>query len=232
METKNRKILPTITTTQGSDWKTKVKEINRLGLKEVALFPTFLNKERREKLYYLINKSSIESIPLVHIRSDMDSKELDFLIRKYKTQVFNAHTHTEFPFNKEWSKYKKKIAIENVFNPLDEKEIKKCGGVCLDVSHLENDRILNKEKFQHNVKILEQNLIVCNHVSAVSKKITHIDEIGGARYDHHQFRNVSEFDYLKKYPKNYFSEIIAIEVENSVEEQLLAREYILNILEV
>ena len=56
----------------------------------------------------------------------------------------------------------------------------------------------------------------------VSKKIT--------RYDSHNFENLSEFDYLKKYPKNYFSNLIALELENSIKEQLVAKEYIIDIL--
>ena len=64
-------ILPTITTTWGSNWRVKIKEINEIGLKEIALFPTCLPKEKRKELYRLLEDSNIESIPLVHIRSDM-----------------------------------------------------------------------------------------------------------------------------------------------------------------
>jgi len=224
------KILPSIATTKGSDWEEKIKEINKLGLKEIALLPTFLGKKERRKLYRLLEESSVASIPLVHIRNDIDANELDYLIERYKTQVFNTHMQIEFPFNKEWSKYSKKIMIENVFHPFDEDELKRRGGICLDISHLENDRLLHKEIFEHNIKILEKYPIVCNHISAVNEEITHIDEKGGLRYDRHQLWDISELDYLKNYPKNYFSSIIAIELENNIEDQLRAKDYILNLL--
>jgi len=40
----------------------------------------------------------------------------------------------------------------------------------------------------------------------------------------------SELDYLRKYPKDYFSSLIALELENTIKEQLKAKEYILDIL--
>jgi len=221
-----RKILVSITTITGSSWEEKIKEIEELGLKEAALFPTCLGKEERWEMYALLKKSGIENIPFVHIRNDMSPQELDYLIDKFKVKVFNVHSGSEYPFIHDYSKHNKMIFIENIYTPLDEKEIERFGGVCLDVAHLENDRIHDPEKFKHNLEILERYPIGCNHLSCF-QKTSHKDENGFTRLDSHSLTDISEMDYLKKYPKKYFSDIVAIELENSIKEQLRVKDYLI-----
>ncbi|HUV80934.1 MAG TPA: hypothetical protein VMW21_00205 [Patescibacteria group bacterium] len=223
-----RKILVSITTTRHSDWPAKIKEINKFGLKEVALFPTCLDKKERKELYEMLEKSVIKSIPLVHLRDDMVLKELDFLVERFKTQAFNIHPRAEYPYKEsDYGKYRKMIFIENVYLPLDEEEIKRMGGVCLDFTHLENDRIVQPGKFEHNLRIIEKYPIGCNHLSCFEKK-SHQDQLGYLRYDRHSLRKLNQMDYLKKYPKKYFSPFVAIELSNTIEKQLEIRDYLMN----
>ncbi len=223
-----RKILVSITTTYNSDWRAKIREINKFGLEEVALFPTCLNKKERKELYGMLEKSIVKSIPLVHLRDDMVLKELDFLAERFKVRVFNIHPCAEYPYKEsDYGKYKKMIYIENVYLPLDEEEVKKMGGVCLDFTHLENDRIVQPGKFKHNLRIIEKYPIGCNHISCLEKN-SHQDQLGYLRYDRHFLRKFSQLDYLKKYPKKYFSPFVAIELENTIEKQLEIRDYLMN----
>lgn len=224
-----RKILVSITTTNNSDWKEKIKEINKLNLKEAALFPTCLDRKQRGNLYQFLERSKIKSIPLLHIRHDMELGEIDYFSKNYNTKAFTLHSQSEFPLIYDYSKYKEFIFIENVYYPLNPKEIKNFGGICLDLSHLENDRILNAEKFKHNIKMIEKYPIGCNHISGV-KNFLHKDAKDDLRHDNHNLKNLSELDYLKKYPKNYFSPIVAIELENSIKEQIKIRDYIVKLL--
>lgn len=218
-------ILPSITTTK-PDWRNKIKQAKELKIEELSFFLTCLNlKERRE--FYDLAKG-IKKVPFIHIRSDMDPKELDYLMKTFQTEVFNFHTQLDFPFDYDYSKYRDVLYIEN--SPkfsFQEEEIKKFGGICLDITHLENDWLTNKEKFEKDIKMLQKYPVGCNHISAIKKK-TFTDEEGIVRYDSHYFQELSEFDYLKKYPHYYFSSYIAIELENSLEEQLKVKEYILN----
>ncbi|MDD5606674.1 MAG: hypothetical protein PHN37_02320 [Candidatus Pacebacteria bacterium] len=214
-------ILPCITTTHNSSWEKKIKNTK---LKTVAIFLTCL-KDRNE-FYSLLKKSSIKNIPFIHIRGDMKTKELDFFVEKYNTKAFNLHSEKEYPILYDYSKYKDIIFLENVYTVWDEKEIKNFGGICLDLAHLENDRLLNKNRFSKNKKIIEKYKIGCNHISAI-KKDKRIDEKGHQRYDYHYLDNLSELDYLKKYPLNYFSKYIAIELENNLKEQIKIKKYIL-----
>jgi len=151
---KKEYFFPSITTTEGSEWKAKIKEINELELKETALFLTGLNQKKRKFLYGLLKKSRIEKIPFVHLRSDMELWELDFLIKDYKTQAFNIHTEAEFPLLYDLSKYKHIIYVENTTKPISDKDLKNWAGICLDFSHLEKRKIENKDWFNSDIKMI------------------------------------------------------------------------------
>lgn len=223
-----RKILPTITTTWGSDWREKIREINRLKLEEVAVFPTCLEKEEREEMYQLLEKSTLKRIPLVHLRGDMTLEEINYFKERFQTKVFNVHSPRRDFFSKKLEPLKKEFYLENTRIPWEEEEVKEFAGLCLDLSHLENDRKLHPEVFENDMKILKKYPIGCNHISAIKKKIffSHNEW----QYDCHKLESLSELDYLKNYNISLFSSYIAIELENPIEEQLKVKEYITKIL--
>jgi len=213
-------ILPSIKPTEGSDWKKKIKEAEELD--EVCFFLTCLERKEREEFYFLARK--IKRAPFVHLRSDMGADEIELLKNNFGSKIFNIHTLREHPLEKDLSEFKKSIFIENIYFPLDEKELKEFGGICLDFAHLENDRILEKEKYQRNLSVIKNFPIGCCHISCVKKK-PRLDHRNFLRYDSHQMGELKELDYLRGY-KDYFSGILAIELENSIEDQLKAIEYI------
>lgn len=225
---KKGQFFPAITTTKGADWREMVKEIDKTGLKEIVLFPTCLEKEKRKELYNLLEKTNIKSIPLVHLRTDMELEELDYLAEKYHTRLFNIHTPRRHPLVTDFSKYKKQIYVENGRPLFTEKELNSFAGICLDFSHLENDRRLNEKVFQGTIKMFKKYPIGWAHISAVAEA-PHMDVDGYLTYHEHRLRDFSELDYLKNYPLNYFPEFIAMELENSLKEQLKAIDYILSI---
>ncbi len=233
MAIKKRDFLVSITTTKSNEssrsWKEKVEEADRLELERIALFPTCLEKKEREELYKAVKLSKIKEVPFVHLRSDMSGEELDFLVSDFKTQVFNIHSKKEYPYPVGCSKHKDMIYVENVYNPLNERELDNFAGICLDFSHLENDRLLNKKNFLYNREVLKNYKIGCNHLSAVGS-VLELDIEGFYRYDKHYLKKLSETDYLKRYPLRYFSHFCAIELENSPKEQLEVIDYIYNIL--
>jgi len=222
-------IFPSITTTPGSDWRAKIKEADELGLVEVALFPTCLDKTGREELYGLLGRSKIKRIPFVHLRNDMSLEEVDFLIKRYKTEIFNTHSQTTHPFLFDLSAYYDKIYLENVRHIFDGSELKEFAGLCIDFSHLENDRLLQPERFENFKKLISSFPVGCNHINAIQKEEHFDEEIREDRRDRHFFRDLSELDYLKNYPAGYFSDFIALEMENDLAAQLEAKEYIINL---
>jgi hypothetical protein len=218
-------ILPSIVTTS-PDWPEKIKEADELGIKEIALFPTFLKKDQRQPLYDLLAKSKIERIPFVHIRGDFDLAEMDFFAREWRTEVFNTHPFEPHPYI---SEYYKKIYLENVVKLFNEEELNGYAGVCVDFSHLRNDKLLHPERFEAYSKAILSHTIGCNHIGGMREEKSFNKNANEDRCDSHFLNDLSELDHLKDYPEQYFSKFIALEMENDLKTQLRAKEYILNL---
>lgn len=224
------KILPAITTI--FDWREKVQEVRKLGLKEVGLFLTCLSPKKRQELYLLFKNTKLERIPFVHLRSDMIKGEMDFLVKNYYTEAFNIHSKKEYPYPADYKGYRNMIYIENNYPYFGEKELQKFAGICLDFGHLENSRVFRPDFYDYTVKIMEKYKCGCNHIGP-AKNFSFLGK-GEVRYVKNQhphfLKNLSELDYLKQYPKKYFGEFAALEMENSIKEQLKARDYIIGML--
>lgn len=232
-----KKILLGLTTTSGSGWKEKVKEIDKFDIKEIALFPTVLKFEERQELYKLLENTGLEKIPHVHLRDDMKVKELDYFAKRFKTEVFNIHpTKKCIDLLDRSGAYRNEIFVENMHVTIPEfnEALEKCAGACLDVSHWEDAlRLRDVEAVEEYRKAFENNRIGCCHISAIGEE-SHwsIDYTGKKEvrvYDKHFLDNLAELDYVKKYLK-YLPNIISIELENPFEEQLKAKEYLEKII--
>jgi len=234
----NRKILLGLTTITLGEWKNKVKEIDELGLKEIALFPTSLNLSERKELYSLLEKTKLEKIPHVHLRDDMFIPELDYLSSKYKTEVFNVHSEDDhYPSLLDYKDYYKKIYVENTINNTPtENDLKKYAGLCFDFAHWHSGIMKAGEACERNIALkayAKKYKIGINHAGAIKKeKILYHDrrinkDFFG--YDSHWLDDLSELDYIKKY-KDYFTDIISIELENSLKRQLEIKKYLEKII--
>lgn len=227
-----KNILLGLTTTPGSDWRTKILEIDKLQIKEIALFPTFLKKEDRFELYSLLSKTHVKSIPHVHLRDKMQEDELDYLVDKYNVRVFNVHGNDDVIKKYRSSKYRGMIYVENLEKINDEflRSLEVFSGICLDVSHWEDIGVVQGEKsYKKFEKLLETHKIGCSHVSAMTKEAMFYENYRTKEnikfYSRHYMRDLSELDYLKKYLK-YLPNLVSIELENSFEEQLNIKSYL------
>lgn len=230
-----KKLLVSITAMY--NWPEKIKEIEELGIKEIALFPTPLEIQGREKLYSLLEKTKLADVPHFHLRDDFQVWELDYFTRKYKTKVFNLHpTPAAIEFIKRNQKYKNRIFLENLKEmPENFSELLKlCGGVCLDLSHWEDFGVLQKKpSYQNFEKVLRKFKIGCNHISAIKEKkhkfYDPVTKITHVCYNQHILKSFTELDYVKKYI-SYLSDFISIELENPLREQLAAKKYLETII--
>lgn len=233
----HKKILASLTTMTPDLWRDKVKEIDRFGLKEIALFPTCLNIDLRKELYGMLEKTKLRDIPHVHLRDDMDVWELDYLERRFNTMVFNIHSRkSAHPFNlRKLKKYLNKIYIENQEHIPDNEELKKTAGLCVDFSHWQDGIMLKKKNYDANMKKAIDNFSVgCSHISAVGEKVIEsrdavFNEVVYNNYSKHIFDDLKEFGYIKNFI-DFLPDLISLELENSLEEQLKAKKYLEKII--
>ncbi|MEI6499060.1 MAG: hypothetical protein WCO23_03800 [bacterium] len=219
-------ILLGLTTTPGSDWQEKCREIDKYGIEELALFPTFLGPPDREKLYKLLQKSSLKSIPHVHLRNDHTDAEIMFFVEKYGTKLFNIHD-----CGLETMHRLKRLGlptyIENggEISADFEKILATSNGLCFDFSHFEAHYYrAHEEQCEPFVSIIDRYKIGCCHVSAVTKELMKNFD-GNYTYSSHKFYQLEDLDYVKNYIK-YFSKYVSLELENSFKQQLEAKAYI------
>lgn len=219
-------IYPSVVTVRG-DWQKMLEEVAELGLDKISLFLTGAEALERKKIYKSLDKFTSLRIPHVHLRNDRQDTitgEIEMLIRKYRTQVFTVHYEYIDLYDR--CPYKKRIFIENSFgynldvNEIKLEKIKKFGGFCIDCAHDEQYRI-HFPKFYELIKAgLSHIAVGCNHISAVMPD----------GWSNHQAEEKSEFNYLAKMPKNYFSNYLNIELGNPISEQLEYKKYIAKIL--
>ncbi len=224
------KILPSITTTGVANWQENIDQVASLGINEVALFVSFAQEIERKEIYKKLEKIPDLQIPFCHIRSDMPKSELLYLKQKFNTDLFNIHTLKSHPLEYEYGELKKSILIENHAHPVfSEQEITEFGGICLDLAHLENARLESSEAFEKTVRLIEKFSVRANHLSAISFTPVRIEN-EEFRFDEHLDHNFREFDYILRYPDNYFGKYIILELENSINFQLKIRDYLTKIL--
>lgn len=211
-----------ITGEKNKDWRSKLGEINRLGIKEAAVFLERFKKQQRYNLCRMLLKSSIKKVPLVHLRSDCTKDEIKFFIDNFKTGHFNIH-EDHFNLLSQWKGYWDKLYLEMDYNSKIAKNVKvrQIGGFCVDLAHFKSAIARGSEE-AHYI-FLKKNKIkfACNHLSGYSAKMSR---------DLHTASSFEDFDYLATLPKWVFGDIIAIEIDNSIQEQIKFREYIIKCL--
>ncbi len=223
-------ILPTITTTY-DNWSKQIEEADRLGIKQVAFFPTRLDFVARQKAYQILEKSGLQEIPFVHLRHDTKGSEIAFFIKRWQTRVFNFHAAVDFgSLDASCAPYRDKIYLENTILPWSPVEVEDCAGICIDFSHLEAARSADPAVYAQDIEIIEKHFCGCAHISAIKTDKHFKPRAGDYSHASHQLSELSELDYLEKYPASYFPAYIAIELENSLAEQLAIKKYISNIL--
>jgi len=216
------KILPGLTTTSGSDWREKIREIDRLGVRELALFPTCLPPAERKTMYELLEQTGLETIPHVHLRNDFTRQELEYLTEKYQTRVFNTHSEKQFKILDDWSDWMDRIYIENATFIPDRAELERFAGLCLDFAHWENGRLQVEPVYSDFREKCRKYRIGCCHVSAIKTDLIVDEDPLDPRengYDCHWLDELAEVDYMQKYTE-FLPEIVSIELENPLARQL------------
>lgn len=223
-----RRILPSITTRGGmpSSWHSKISEIAELRLSAVALFVTGLDGAQRQLCYAELEKLKRThpfTIPFVHAVSTMPEEEYRYLIERFGTEAFNLHSEDEYPLEHELSSaVRSKIFIENtrIGLALSARELEGFGGICFDLSHLEDTRRNSLARYQEMLTLARSKKVGANHISAVGTELQ--GKQGNCKLSsRHEARSLADFDYLNELDPLAFAQLCAIELENSLKQQIV-----------
>lgn len=198
-------------------------EIAKFKITEVSLFLEKLPYSQRKKVYQSLLESKIKSVPLVHLRHDMSKEEIEFLVKNYQTKFLTIH---EISFNhlKQWQGYYPSLFLEmNFDNRISSKvEVEKIGGFCVDLSHFKTAEVKSSREFAYTLKRKGSTILFrCNHLNGYSPV---------ENTDLHTIVSLKDFDYLTTLPKFLFSNVIALEVDNSIADQLKFKKYLSKML--
>lgn len=219
----SKRVLISITGRTEVDWRNKLIEVEKFKIRKVALFLELYTKKERKKIFEALLGSGIKRIPFVHARHDMDKEEFEFLIKNFKTKYFNIHPGA-FSRLKKWRGIHKKLLLELAYTNQVRKntDISEIGGFCIDLSHFKASEDRWTNEFEYIVKRDKiDRYFIANHLNGYSVR---------AKKDLHTIKSMKEFDYLKTLPKFLFGRYIALEMFNSVKEQIKFKKYLFGIL--
>jgi len=220
-------ILPGLTGRTVREMKKKIIECENLGITRVSLFLEFLSEKRKRKVLELLLDSKIKEIPFVHLKNDMNSSEIKFLEKKFKTKYFNIHLNG-FDYLKKWKGHYNRILLELGYtkkhkNPyLFKEQFKKIKGFCIDLSHFKAAK--ERGRIEYNFVMQYKNspdTFIANHLNGYSEFW---------KRDLHKPKTKKQLDYLKDLPEFIFGKYIALEMFNSIKEQLEYKKYIKGLL--
>jgi len=153
----------------------------------------------------------------------MTRDELELLIKKYKAKYLTIHENSFKVMNK-WHGFYRKLYLEmNYDNSVaSDVKVKKIGGFCVDLSHFKSAEEKWSKEFKYTLKRRQKRkTFASNHLNGYSYKENH---------DLHTITSLKQFDYLKTLPEFVFGKVIAIEVFNSIEEQLKFKKHVIKLL--
>lgn len=222
-------IIPGLTSTKKERIPAFLEDLAREGIRELALFPTCLDKTERTSLYRELELLPGLRIPHVHVRSDFDEGELEYLCERFGTEAFNIHPGSStHPFGTIPPRYARMFFVENVEQYPEEIELETLGGLCPDFSHWANALAFGRPGYDVAMRRLAGRYpIGCCHLSALRPGVPNPWH---GEWDHHEFASLADLDYLKAYrdfmPLGWGS----LELENPLSQQLQASRHLETLL--
>lgn len=180
--------------------------------------------ERRE-LYRELELAHVRhlfTIPFVHAVSDMSEHEYRYLMDRFGTELFNLHPLRQYPLQHTLSaEIRRRITIENAFIDQSIELIDLSGfhGICMDIAHAEDLRRKNPREFEKLERLTHRAPVLANHVS-LSGDAALVDSYGELTYHSHSIGEGRDLSHLNRYSREFFGSIIAIELADSLAEQV------------
>ncbi len=236
METKSSlsaSILYGLTANPLTDWHGEIIKMAGLKIDTLALFLRDLPLESRRALYRDLEAAPPRSIPFVQLAADVEEWELRYLVAKYQTESFSLPaSDTAFAFAGALAEPLPRMYIENPTRIKDTPLFNEssCGrihlsGVCLDTAALERNRVSDPKGYETVIRVLDHCSIGAAIISPVSESLLARFAKPSKRLD-----SLKQLRYLSHLPPSYFGEMIALNIENTFEEQVEIRAYLCALL--
>jgi hypothetical protein len=136
------------------------------------------------------------------------------------TEIFNLHKHTaQYPHVPLPPDLRMRICIENA-EPISGSDLRQFGGLCIDLSHLEEARLRSEPTFSKVCRLMDEFPVLANHLSAITKTAHGQSHHCGQSVADHRLKDESEIDYVTFYPPKFFGRYCALELMNPIAEQL------------
>ena len=216
-----RNIYVSLTAKDINDAKAKRAEIRKFNIDTFSFFPTRLEAHQRREIYDEFEIMDVKWIPLVHLRHDMTKYEIKYLWDRFGTRHFTIH-EDHFKNLNNWKGYYNHLYLEMNYDNYLAKEVnvKKVGGFCIDLSHFKSEEERWTKEFEyvlHERRIKRE--FACNHLNGYNPYKLR---------DKHTVTDLHDFDYLSTLPNFVLGPIIALEVENSIKDQLVFKKHVEN----
>lgn len=220
-------VIPSITTIArgASTWRDKIAEIEPLGLRSVGLFLTGVREAERRELYRELELAHVRhlfTVPFVHAVSDMSEDEYRYLMDRFGAELFNLHPLRQYPLQHTLSaEIRRRITIENAFidQSIELMDLSGFHGICMDIAHAEDLRRKNPREFEKLERLTHRAPVLANHLS-LSGDAALVDSYGELTYHSHSLGESGGLSYLTRYSREFFGSIIAIELADSLAEQV------------
>jgi len=221
-------LLPSLTSTKKDRIGAFLEALDRTGTRTIALFPTTLKPDERQKLYADLERLPGLRTPHVHLRSDGSDDEIAYLADRFGAEVFNVHprgSNTAYvPQSPRWSRL---IFLENADALPEADQLAEFGGVCPDFSHWEAARRARDRSYDGFDDLVRRYPPGCCHISAIREGDPNP---WNGRTDHHHFTSLADLDYLVRFKEFLPPKWASLELENPLEEQLEAIRYLNRLL--
>ena len=215
------RILPGLTSTDRSAIEIFLRELRSSTIREIAFFPTCLDRTDREALYRELEGINGLSIPHVHLRGDMGVDEIGFLRGAFGSELFNVHSRaSSHPYTADAGEFKLSIFIENADKVPGPEELVGFGGLCIDYSHWASGKLIGDVAYDGFEELAATVKIGCCHISALRPGVR--SKWGG--FDHHRFTDPTQIDYALDFKRFFPESFASLELENGLYEQLEAAE--------
>ncbi len=218
-------ILPGLTTTVQDEIPRFVADLAESDVRTIAFFPTAIDPPARVDLYRELERIDGLRLPHVHLRTDCDVSEIDYLVGRFSAEVFNVHpAESRHPFGDIPPRLVGRFFMENVEVVVSDDDFKRVAGICPDFSHLEAARLMGRtDYYDTTMRQLSTRVVGCCHVSAIRPGDP--NEWNGGP-DHHRFVSLANLDYLVRYRRYLPHRWVSLELENPLSEQIDAIAYL------